>query len=74
MKVIKISQDKWFGTDKIMHLFVCLIISYVWGWQTAALTGFFKEVIDTTSTGFSYKDLIWDGIGIVLGCSLRLLL
>jgi len=62
-------KDKWFAPDKLQHLTMCFMIATIFNWWVALGIGILKEIYDGLfGSGFSYKDLIADciGIGIVL--------
>ena len=69
----KLAKDKWLGTDKLIHFAACLIITLIWGEASAGIAGVFKEIADShpNGSGFSYKDLVFDGLGIGLGMVIR---
>ena len=62
------SQDYWFGKDKLMHFLACFLATVIVDPQTALIGGTAKEVVDIFGSGFSYKDLAWDCLGV--GCGL----
>lgn len=70
-----LARDPWWGTDKAYHLTVSHLLANALAMHTelspgqiALFTigvGVGKEVVDLTirGTGFSLKDLFWDGVG-----------
>ncbi len=70
-------RDPWFARDKVLHFSVSFTIynfAYVGSGsnaKSAVITlsiGIFKEIVDLTirKTGFSYKDLIYDILGVLV--------
>lgn len=68
------AKDEWFGLDKILHLIGCMVITAIWGYPTAGAAGIIKECADIGGSGFSYKDLTADAIGIGLGMIVRMVM
>ena len=66
MKLIKLIKE-WLvaNIDKILHLAVSYMIASLFGIWIAAIAGIAKEVYDQVRyKGWSWGDLIADGIGI----------
>lgn len=66
MKIINLIKE-WLvaNIDKILHLAVSYMIASLFGIWIAAIAGIAKEVYDQVSyRGWSWGDLIADGIGI----------
>ena len=66
MKIINLIKE-WLvaNIDKILHLAVSYMIASLFGIWIAAIAGIAKEVYDQVSyKGWSWGDLIADGIGI----------
>lgn len=60
--------DLWKGLDKKKHFFVCLILSIICP-ILAVIAAIGKEIYDSKQQGnhFCWKDILADGIGIILG-------
>lgn len=60
--------DLWKGLDKKKHFFVCLILSIICP-IIAIIAAIGKEIYDSKQEGnhFCWKDIVADGIGIILG-------
>lgn len=60
--------DLWKGLDKKKHFFVCLILSIL-SPILAIIAAIGKEIYDSKQQGnhFCWKDIVADGIGIILG-------
>lgn len=60
--------DLWKGLDKKKHFFVCLILSIIFP-ILAIIAAIGKEIYDSKQEGnhFCWKDIVADGIGIILG-------
>lgn len=60
--------DLWKGLDKKKHFFVCLILSII-SPILAIIAAIGKEIYDSKQKGnhFCWKDIVADGIGIILG-------
>jgi uncharacterized protein YfiM (DUF2279 family) len=60
--------DLWKGLDKKKHFFVCLILSIICP-ILAIIAAIGKEIYDSKQQGnhFCWKDIVADGIGIILG-------
>ncbi len=60
--------DLWKGLDKKKHFYVCLILSIICP-ILAIITAIGKEIYDSKQQGnhFCWKDIVADGIGIILG-------
>lgn len=60
--------DSWKGLDKKKHFFVCLILSIICP-ILAIIAAIGKEIYDSKQQGnhFCWKDIVADGIGIILG-------
>ena len=70
MKIIKLIKE-WLvaNIDKILHLAVSYMIASLFGIWIAAIAGIAKEVYDQVSyKGWSWGDLIADGLGIAIYC------
>jgi uncharacterized protein YfiM (DUF2279 family) len=73
------AQDAWNGSDKKMHFGVSAVLGFAAGNQwpdnkplaigVALVPGLAKEIADSAKggSGFSYKDLIADTVGVVFG-------
>ena len=62
-------KDKWFGKDKLEHLSISVLGSIFIG-PFFILFGIIREAYDGISKnrfGFSYKDLMWNVLGVGLG-------
>lgn len=76
-------QDRWYGEDKVRHLGASAAITGIaYGGArivfdseasvavaigAAALAGLLRELHDGRDGRFSYKDLVWDALGIAAG-------
>jgi len=76
-------QDAWWGEDKVRHLGASAAITAVaYGGSrvvlgrdesigvaigAAAVAGLLREIHDGRDGRFSYKDLVWDALGIAAG-------
>lgn len=60
--------DLWKGLDKKKHFFVCLVLSIITP-ILAIIAAIGKEIYDSKQEGnhFCWKDIVADGIGIILG-------
>lgn len=60
--------DLWKGLDKKKHFFVCLILSIICP-IIAIIAAIGKEIYDSKQeeNHFCWKDIVADGIGIILG-------
>lgn len=60
--------DLWKGLDKKKHFYVCLILSIICP-ILAIIAAIGKEIYDSKQQGnhFCWKDIVADGIGIILG-------
>ena len=60
--------DLWKGLDKKKHFYVCLILSIL-SPILAIIAAVGKEIYDSKQSGnhFCWKDIVADGIGIILG-------
>ncbi len=70
MKIIKLIKE-WLvaNIDKILHLAVSYMIASLFGIWIAAIAGIAKEVYDQVRyKGWSWGDLIADGLGIAIYC------
>jgi len=65
------AKDKWISLDKPAHLVGCIILTVVFDWRISAGFGIWKELPGIGNTGFSYKDLTADAIGICIGLLIR---
>ena len=84
----KLGLIKKFGrTDSFLHFEVSLILSMIlgiifkgipfWPLLITMIVGIIKEIYDTKKTnptGFSMRDLFWDGVGAFLGSFIILLI
>jgi len=70
------AQDRWVGDDKVWHfggsvfigtLAYTAVESKPIAFGIAMGVGLLKEMSDRKTTGFSYKDLVWDAAGAYLG-------
>lgn len=69
----------WIEIDKFLHFSVCFILSFIFGTYGVAiaiLASLIKEYKDMLTPGnsWSWGDIIADGLGIIIGYSLRVLL
>ena len=76
-------EDRWYGEDKVRHLGASAAITAIgYGGSrvffgvdesigvaigAAAVAGLLRELHDGRDGRFSYKDLVWDAIGIAAG-------
>ena len=76
-------EDRWYGEDKVRHLGASAAITAIgYGGArvvldaeesigvaigAAAVAGLLRELHDGRDGRFSYKDLVWDAIGIAAG-------
>ena len=70
MKIIKLIKE-WLvaNIDKILHLAVSYMIASLFGIWIAIMAGIAKEIYDQVSyKGWSWGDLIADGLGIAIYC------
>lgn len=60
--------DLWKGLDKKKHFYICLILSIICP-ILAIIAAIGKEIYDSKQKGnhFCWKDIVADGIGIMLG-------
>lgn len=67
--------DLWKGLDKKKHFYVCLILSILCP-ILAIITSIGKEIYDSKQQGnhFCWKDIVADGIGIILGSIIHTLI
>lgn len=67
--------DLWKGLDKKKHFYVCLILSIICP-ILAIITAIGKEIYDSKQQGnhFCWKDIVADGIGIILGSIIHTLI
>lgn len=63
-------NDNWWGADKRMHLTACIIIAIIHP-VLGVLAAIIKEGYDATREGnhWCWKDLVWDFLGIAVGCA-----
>ncbi len=66
-------SDGWFGPDKVKHAAVSYVLCSVSrregrnGWAVSISVGLGKEIYDGFfRRGFSYRDLVWDLVGVGL--------
>lgn len=64
--------DLWKGLDKKKHFFVCLVLSIICP-ILAIIAAIGKEIYDSKQEGnhFCWKDIVADGIGIILGSTIH---
>ena len=70
MKIIKLIKE-WIvaNIDKILHLAVSYMIASLFGIWIAIMAGIAKEIYDQVSyKGWSWGDIIADGLGIAIYC------
>ena len=69
MKRIKkyLANDHWIDLSKLWHILICAGITFFFGQYTALGAGVLKEISDIGGSGFSYKDLFADAVGILIG-------
>ena len=76
-------EDRWYGEDKVRHLGASAAITAIgYGGArivlgsdesvgvaigAAAVAGLLRELHDGRDGRFSYKDLVWDAVGIAAG-------
>lgn len=63
-------NDSWTGADKRKHFLACLALSIVFP-PVGILAAVTKELNDARQNGnhFCLKDLVWDFLGIAVGCA-----
>lgn len=66
-----LAKDKWLTIDKLWHLLSCMLITITLGCPIAGAVGFTKECADIRHSGFSYKDLVADAAGILIGLLIK---
>jgi uncharacterized protein YfiM (DUF2279 family) len=61
-------NDSWKGKDKALHFGVCFVLAAI-NPIVAILAAIGKEIHDSKQQGnhFCWKDIVADGIGIILG-------
>ena len=69
-----IANDRWLSIDKLYHLIVCMLLTVVFGWLVGIIVGVAKEIYDINKSGFSYKDLVADIIGVGVGMIIRMII
>lgn len=67
--------DLWKGLDKKKHFFACLILSIICP-IIAIIAAIGKEIYDSKQQDnhFCWKDIVSDGIGIILGSIIHTLI
>lgn len=67
--------DLWKGLDKKKHFFVCLLLSILCP-VIVIMAAIGKEIYDSKQQGnhFCWKDIVADGIGIILGSIIHTLI
>ena len=69
-----IAKDRWFSIDKLYHFIVCMALTVVFGWLVSIMAAVAKEIYDINKSGFSYKDLTADVIGVGVGMIIRMII
>ena len=69
-----ITNDRWLSKDKLYHFIACMVLTVVFGWLVGIIAGVAKEIYDINKSGFSYKDLTADIIGVGVGMIIRIII
>ena len=69
-----IANDRWCSIDKLYHFIACLVITVIFGWLAGIVVAIAKEIYDINKSGFSYKDLTADIIGVGVGMIIRMII
>lgn len=72
--VAPISAKTGIRGDYILHFSACFILSLIGHWWLAAILGIGKEVKDSWKggSGWSWLDLVADGLGIAAGLAVNM--
>ena len=69
-----IANDRWLSIDKLYHFIACVALTVVFGWLVGIMAAVAKEIYDINKSGFSYKDLTADIIGVGVGMIIRMII
>jgi len=69
-----ITNDRWLSKDKLYHFIACVALTVVFGWLAGIVVAIAKEIYDINKSGFSYKDLVADIIGVGVGMIIRMII